>query len=420
MRTSAVALLVLMSAALSSRAEVTISLPAEGYYRPGRFFPVRIGGQGRAGAIEVGAGGAMGARIEGLRGPAIVPLLAVTASVRQLRWVSDDGAEHAVAGELHALADQEAMIGVAGGDVESAKALFPRKSLIVLPLDSAGQLLSPASAWEVLDGLLLGAPAAAQLDDGQIQTLLAAGTVIVVHSANPPGGRWPWKRMGENWVLRLEPAGSAPALDGDVYGPTYSWDAGWPRAFRLELLGGACVFCILALAVSLWRSRYAVIGIVVLTAAGIGLLGVVYRLQSPVRTQRLGVAIRTPGLIQYDLWSWQSSMRETLVSLPAAAPAHPIFGSLSQLQELEPRMICRSDGQPERFVFRLKPGESLAMLTRIVRPFVNLSIQQPVDPRWNAFIRDHYLRSTDQIEGQTVVQDPSSAESISTVVIDRR
>ena len=226
--------------------------------------------------------------------------------------------------------------------------------------------------------------------------------------------------MGENWVLRLEPAGSAPALDGDVYGPTYSWDAGWPRAFRLELLGGACVFCILALAVSLWRSRYAVIGIVVLTAAGIGLLGVVYRLQSPVRTQRLGVAIRTPGLIQYDLWSWQSSVRETLVSFPAAAPAHPIFGSLSQLQELEPRMICRSDGQPERFVFRLKPGESLAMLTRIVRPFVNLSIQQPVDPRWNAFIRDHYLRSTDQIEGQTVVQDPSSAESISTVVIDRR
>jgi hypothetical protein len=422
MRNSAVVLLVLLAAAASSRAEVTVSLPTQGYYRPGKFFPVRIAGA-VMGEVELRADGAMASTVLVNDGQAIVPLLALTASVSHMRWVSTDGVEHSVPGDLHSLSDREVLIGVigvAGGDVGSARSLFIDKNLVVVQLDATGPLLAPASAWEVLDGLLLGAPAAAQLSDGQIQTLLAAGTVVVVHSPTPPDERWPWKKVGDDWLLRREVAGPSPGINPDVYGPTYSWDPGWPRAFRAELFGGASVFCVLAVAISLWRSRYAILPFLALCAVAIGVIGIEYRRQSPVRTEKLAVAIRAQGLTQYDLWVWRSSVRPTQLSLSAPQLTHPIFASLSQLDQLAPRLVCRAGGQSDRFEFHLEPRESLAMLTRIVRPSSSLGTLQPPDSRWTDFVRDQYLQPTDGIAGQTFVQDPSTGQLVSTIVIDRQ
>ena len=414
------AFLVMMAPALGF-AQVTVSLPSQGYYRPGKFFPVRIAGDDRTGAIELKASGVVSTAIDGLQKTQVcIPMLAETASAGGLRWVSADGVEHPVAGELRPLGDREVLVGVAGGDEGSAQALLPGKRLVILPIDSGGELLEPPSAWELLDGLMLGASEAAQLSDRQIERLLAAGTVIAVRSPTAPAARWPWKKVGENWVLQHELAGPSSGIDADAYGPTYDWDRGWPRSFRSGLFGIASVFVILAVAISLWRSRFAVWAFAAFCVLASGVVGFAFRQQSPVRAQKLGVAIRGQGLIQYDLWSWESCIRETRTSFPAQAVTHPIFGSLSQEVQLEPRLVSHSDGQPDRLEFHLKPGESVAMLTRIVRPGEDFPALQPAEARWIDFVRGQYLRASDEIAGQTLVREPSTGELIPTVVVDRQ
>src|SRR5215469_14454537 len=111
MRGFLVAFLVMVAPA-AGFAEVTISLPAQGYYRPGKFFPVRVGGDDRTGAIDLRATGVVRTTIDGLQKTQVcIPLLAETASASGLRWVSADGAEHPVPVELRPLGDREVLVG---------------------------------------------------------------------------------------------------------------------------------------------------------------------------------------------------------------------------------------------------------------------------------------------------------------------
>jgi hypothetical protein len=419
MPTLAAVLMLLIGVVGSAPADVTVSVATQGCYRPGRFFPVRIASTEQS-AIEIHAAGAVSATVDVARdGPTTIPLLAETSTLRDLRWVSADGAEHPLPIVLHPLADDDRMIGVVGGDAEAARSLFPKRNVVLVTLDYR-PLLQPSPAWESLDAVSFGAAAAAQLRDDQIQMLLAAGTIILVHSSVAPDSRWPWKRSSDHWILRHEVAGPSLAIDPNVYGPTYSWDRGWPRAFRFKLVVAACVFCILALAITLWRSRYAVFAVVMISAMAVGLIALFHSRQSPIRSESLGVAIRTSTDVQYDLWSWRTAVRQTDVTCTAPALTRPIFGALSRLEQTNARLLCRSDGRPDKFIFHLQPQQSLAMLTRLVRPQVHVNALAPVDPRWRQFVQDEYLRPTDQIAGQTLIQDPSSGQSISTVVIDRQ
>jgi hypothetical protein len=322
--------------------------------------------------------------------------------------------------EQRALSDRDVLVGVAGGDAMSARSLFPGRNIVTLPMDSAGSLLRPAVAWEVLDAVLLSAAAAAQLTDEQIQTLLSAGTMIVVRSSEMPDSRWPWTREGNDFILRHEITGPIAVEDEAVYEPTNWRDPGWPPSFRHSLLAGACVFCIVGLGISLWRSRLAVPAFVSLAATASLAVVAVYLWHSPVQVEKFCVAVRAPEVIQFDFWSWQTTVREADSERPAPEITHPIFGAPSQLEQTQVRLNCGSDGRPDRFVFHLKPGQSLAMLTRVVRPRTQLNSLSPPDTKWRGFIQANYLRPSDVIAGQALVQDPSTGEAVATILIDRR
>jgi hypothetical protein len=403
-------------------ADVSVSFPAQGYYRPGKYFPVLVRAGGEAGTIEIRAQGAAPIRVAaGSDGEVIVPMLAVGSSLRGTQWIGPDGAEHLLPVELRTLAERDVLVGAVGAEPELVQSLFSGRKIIALPVDSGGgSLLRPAVAWQILNAVILSPAAAAQLSDYQLQSLLAGGTAIVVRSNDMPDSRWPWKREGAVYVLRHEISGPSEIEDAEIYEPMSWRDPGWPASFRGWLLAGACVFCIAGLGISLWKSRFSVVALLVLMgAAGVAVVLVYFR-HSPVQVERLCVAVRTPEMIQLDFWSWHTTVRQTNVEFPAPATTCPVFGSLSQLEQTQIWLICDADGRSNRFAFHLGPQQRLAMLTRTVRPRMQLNSLAPPEPKWRDFVQTNYLRPTDTIVGRTFIADPATGQAIAAILIDRR
>ena len=265
-------------------ANVAISLPLQGHYRPGRYMPIRISGQtdSAGDVLTLRARGALTAEIhpaENGRVDALLPWLSIV-TVSDVRWsTSGSAGEHAVNLPLHALdEDDDRLIGYAGADADALAPLFPGKKLIRVELDSTDLLPGDITAWEALDGIVLDAGAYRRMTEGKVRSLLAGGTAIAIRSAQKPGSAWPWQRQGNYWIVQARIAGKASAYEDEIaYLPTQTWVGGWPFALRRKILLAAVVFVILATAVdplaagscdgrwwSSWRSA--------LLATGAGLL----------------------------------------------------------------------------------------------------------------------------------------------------
>jgi len=219
------------------RADVTISLPLEGHYRPGRYMPVRVAIGNDGGAITLSAAGAVPTELEASANrDAIVPWLAVTAALRDPRWISAGSGSHSIRLPLRVLDENEELVGVAGEDPGAARSVFPAKTIVPIALDLSQPRPGPAEAWEALDALVLSEAAFVRLKKAQWQTFAAAGTAVVVRSAHVPADGWPWRKVGDYWVLWRQPVGPDSLLEPDVYLPTYGWERGWPASFRRQAI----------------------------------------------------------------------------------------------------------------------------------------------------------------------------------------
>src|SRR5437868_8469027 len=133
-----------MLIASAARAEVRASLPLEGAYRTGRYMPVRLVVTNEAGSeITLRARGALPTQLalSGGKADAVIPLLTTSSSVSDVRWSGADGVEHALDLRMRALGDDERLVALAGADPASARALFPDKKVIAVPLDVTRPLL---------------------------------------------------------------------------------------------------------------------------------------------------------------------------------------------------------------------------------------------------------------------------------------
>jgi hypothetical protein len=350
---------------------------------------------------------------------AVLPWLMIGPSVRNAQWLAGNMGG-AIEMNLHPLGDREKLIVLAEAGSADLHPLFPGMTLISSPLDTSHPLLKPGCAWESLDAVVLGPAAMGQVEDEQVQTLLAAGTTLIVRTSTRPDERWPWKALGNLWVLRHESAGPAPCIDADVYDPTYSLDRGWPLQFRREIVLWAALICIVILAVSLWRSRWTVWGCILACIVAAVVFAWRYSRQSPVLQLQTGIAINQRDLTQIDLWSWRTTLRETDASVPATGLTYPMFTTAGQVEQMNLQMICGADGNPERLQFHLMPGQSLAILRRLVRPKLPFGPLVPVAATWQQFAQDLYLRPGDRIAGQTSIANPSTGQNISTTVLDRQ
>jgi hypothetical protein len=405
-------------------ATVAISLPLQGHYHPGRYMPIRISAQtdGPKDVLILRGKGALTAEIPAANGriDATLPWLSIV-TISNVRW-SVSGVEQAVDTlPLHALDnDDDRLIGYAGADPDALAPLFSGKKLIRVALDVTDPLPGEIMAWEALDGIVLDAAAARRpFTEAKIASLLAGGAAVAIRSAQKPGGGWPWRRQGAYWICRVEIAGPTSCFqEKDAYQPAQVWVRGWPAALRRKILLAAIVLVILATAGTLWRSRWAVVIVLVICAVSTG-LGLLWRSrQSPAIEQSTAVIVRTDTTTQRDTWSYHSVLRSADVSIPWQPLMRPIFITDRQADDLSLRQLFDVGGLPLSFSCHLEHGQAMAFQTRVLTPGrEDLSPAMPVSPALGALADEIYRMHGDKIVGQARVQGDESRWP--EVVIDR-
>jgi hypothetical protein len=407
--------LLLIPAALA-RGQVSVSLPLQGHFRPGRYMPVRLQTRGYSGSVTIAARGAVPTEYPAAgNADVVVPWLVLVSGPGEVQ-VSAAGHPKL---SLHALADDERLVAVAGEEGDAAPSLFPGLKIVAVPLDLSRPLLDPPQAWESLDAVVLSEAAAQQLKSRQIDVLASAGVALAVRASHPPDHRWPWKRQGNLWVLRYDPAGPSHAIEPAGYTPTYGWERGWPVAFRRQLLFAALVFVLLAVGLALWRSRWAAIAMILFCAVAAGLFGWWHARKSPMLMLAGGIIVSDGPVAQVDLWHWFSPLRETAGQFPADGLTYPILSDLRDATQTQFRLVCAADGSPASFTFRLAPREALAFLTRLLRTETTHPALAPAAEPFKRFAEDLYLRPGESIAGQFLAADPISGRPIP-IVLARR
>ena len=405
----------------AGRAQVVVSFPLEGHYRPGRYMPVRIKGNGgKREQIELRAGGAVPTQARlASNADVVVPWLAIS-ELREPRWSSPGEQDVPLQPALRPLGDGERLVAFTGPeDPTLAAALFPGKRLIAVALEPSRPLLEPAIAWETLDAIVVPPAVFERLAD-RCQLLLAAGMAIVVRSESqaPPDARWPWTRLGDYWVLRHESIGPGEVIVPAAYSPTYAWERAWPPAFRWKLGAFALVLCILATAASLWRSRMALLALFIVSGGAALVLTLWYSHQSAVLELRAGVIVRDKQFAQFDLWRWQSSVRPADTSVEVSGLVHPVFATARQAEQMQFKLLAAPDGSM-RFAYYLEPQQTAALMTRTLRSDWLPGALQPVMPALQTFAQDLYVQPPARLLGQFSARTSQTSNSTPIAVIDQ-
>jgi hypothetical protein len=352
--------LVLLLLPFAARADITLSLPLEGYYRPGKYMPVQFSGSG-AGQLAIGDPANVQTFIplaENARGIAPAILLEPASN---LPWHNGDlgGAL-----PLKLLSPQQRLIGFTTPDPTSAQTLFPDRDLIPVRLDPANLLPGPVAAWGILDALLLDS--SARLTREQISILLAGGTTIAIRSSEPPDKDWPWEKRGDLQILHLDLAG--PRWGGEnifPFDPVAGWQADWPASFRRRIFLYAVIFSILAAGASLIRLKYSGLIVVAGSILAVILLAIWWHGRSAVLEKSAMVSIVSPTLTQTDAWSCRASASPADASTPWDVLTWPFFEEKTW-PYLHLALHCKGDGSPDLFSFRCIPSFKIAFLSRVV------------------------------------------------------
>lgn len=412
---------------------VDLSFPLGEHYRVGRYLPVRVTARNvsEATVLRIEAAGAVATELPLAAGStdAIVPLLAV-APLKDLRW-SAGGTSGTVAQPLRAADDGERLVGLTGsdpGDAGFAASLFPGKQIVNVWLDLADPLPGPAVAWGPLDAVLLDPVAAARVDERQLATLLAAGTAVGVRAASKPAGGWEWEQDGEWWVVHVDLAGPDDLIEPLAYEPVAAWNPGWPASARRRLVTVLVAFCIVALALTLWRSRFVTPAIIVTAIlATWGIVG--WRAGVPgLRTADGAIWVHNPSMAQRDFWSFHRG-------LAGANGGHirhvfdvtrPVFASRRHFEQSG--LVLDAGGgsasSPPYFRYPLERGRSIAFLHRRL----DAGAPVPVPPDGSdsplgRLAKRAYLRPDDRPLDTAMLRLPHALphgyELWPTVVIDR-
>ena len=405
----------------TARADVRVSLPLEGHYRPGKYMPMHVAiGEGE-GPIKLRAAGAVPTEVQASAGQdAMVPWLPVTGSIREVRCESAGSGSRSMDLPIRGLAENESLVGVAGEDADAARPLFPNKTIVPIALDLSQPLRGPPWAWETLDALVLSDAAFARLSEYQWQTLAAAGTAIIVRSAQVPDTLWPWRKMGNHWVLWHPPQGPESLTQDDVYIPTYGWQRGWPTSLRHRIILVVVLFSIMVTALALWRSRWAIVALVAFCGMAAGGLVSWYSRQSPTLQMAGGVMVLDDSIAQYDAWSWRSPIRAVDDAVSSSGLTHPYFASVPQIDGNQIRLICRPGYNVAQFSYHLDRGQSLAFLTRwlIARP--KLPPLQPAAGAMKDFAEEFYLNPSAHVLGQYMTDSGNAAGQLPVIVVGRQ
>jgi hypothetical protein len=315
----------------------TITLPLDGYFRPGAYMPVWVDSRG---PVSVTADSTVTTHHPG--GSSLAPVFVYSAV-----------ADHVTCGDevarLHALSDNDRLVGFTTRDDALVSALFPSNHVVPIELNTANALIGPPIAWDSLDAAILDS-----IDSQKIGPLLATGMMLAVRSDVKPDNTWPWQRVADAWVLR-PPTSDQPALLGeDAYSPTFAW-----RAQRTRAVLAACLMLGLALSRSRWN-LIALAGFSVLFCAGF----VAWRSkQSDVLTMSRNDQI-IGEITQTDRWTYQMSPATTHAEFTASGVTWPVVASPAHAQSLQISLNFDPSTGGMRFDYTLPAYARIAFVTR--------------------------------------------------------
>ncbi len=388
--------------------DVAVTFPLEDHYRPGRYIPVHVVGSGiTSREVAITGDGALPTAISTNSGgiDATVPWLAISGRLQNVGWT--DAGVHLLPVHLEPLGDTQRLVALAGVDVGDANAFFPGLDIVAVHLDAANPLPGPPCAWEALDGVLLDENAAARVNERQLRTLLAGGTIVAIRSQRRPGGAWPWKRAGEYWVVAHDRIGPEALIAPAAYGPTYGWERGLPFAVRRRALFAGLIVAALMVGASLLRSRGGLLGVgaVAVVASMLWLLW--QSRQTPLSTLAARVVINSSSLTQQDQWTWLSSPVALDTTFSASGLVHPIFFTHSQLAQTRMRLVCTGDDQPIAFRFHLEPRLAIAFVSAAIEAEPDRHPPDPARSTFAAMAQDIYASPHLKIAGEYQAEDGS-------------
>ena len=349
---------------LAAFGQVQLSSPLDGYYRPGKFMPLRVrtaaGGQL---LIQPDNGVVTRVMLSAGQHDLTVPLLVLGTS-RQIRYRLENGDGGFADTELRPLDDDQKLVGFMGApDVPFARTLFPGVSIIPLKLSGPTALTGTAAAWNTLDALVLDGTTPG---DERVGEFLAAGITVVVKSADRPAGLLPWQQSGGCWVLRadlLGPtlAGMSPP-DRSALEPVAGWEADWPAPFRRRVLLYGAVFVVLALGATLLPRRWAVVAII-LVSAGTTLAVRAWAKGHPVVLRKTAMVQMHSELGQRDCWTYLAASNPGPATVTFHGCTLPLFQG-PHWQFMGMTLVCDSGGFARMYEMNLRPGLKVAFVSR--------------------------------------------------------
>jgi hypothetical protein len=322
-------------------------LPLNGYYRAGRYMPVRFArGQSE---LHLTADGVVRTDIADPVGGIAPCFISRTPPP-----------DSAMAQSLRPLQPNEKLIGIAahGGAID---ALFPGSALIQVPLDPVHPLPGPPAAWQALDAVVLDGPAVADLGDERIGVLLAGGTSLLVpaRGQSSPESTHSWRLDHGFWFLGAARPVDAEASDED-YGPVSGWNPGRSAHDRAQIMLMAVIWAIVVLLISLsHRRRQGAVWTCVAAVLAIVLIGVWDMRQNPTRQAFGNVHTITEPPVR-DLWIFRLATRTCTDSMDFGDFALPILARHGGPEHMT--LVCNSEGYPIEFRYDLPADRRAAFV----------------------------------------------------------
>ncbi len=385
MRCIAAVLSVLLLTALAV-AQVQVTLPLEGYWRPGRYMPVRVAGQGVT--VEVGGDGVVPSRVA-LTGVEITIPLLMMSDARSITWSAGAGQSGVVDKPLRQLNHEQRLVGFTTIDLDLARKLFPGDSIIPIQLPQHNPLPGPAGAWDTFDAVVLDAA----LDSAKEAELRACGVMVVMRSAATATSP---KNVGPR----------ASAEDLAAFAPVQGWQAEVPAPRRRQIILTGIILALAILAVSLLRFRFNAIVIIGLFAATAIVLATSFGDRAGVLMRREVIETRHAQLVQVDEWFYMTSAVTAEGGMPWRGATRPFFESPEDRMAMKPVLLCTEDGSPLSWSFQMRAGQKVAFLSRSFqkdsRPDAKV---EPADTPLELLAKRMYLRPGVSVVGQVQLGD---------------
>jgi hypothetical protein len=357
---------------------LAVDLPLQGYYRVGRYFPVRWA-NAVGSLLELHGDGAVTTRIDSPASSGTAPLLAA-GSVRNLRARLDGQTPAGIVVPAgHELGVDDRLVGLIG-DVQDSElgTLYRGKNLITIRLTAGtgtGAALSgPAAAWTTLDALVISAADFAARDRAWWNDMLCGGTQIVMHTAtdpaDPTAGRpdslWPWQRIGPDWIVRCPAAVPTPQSVSAALLVAQSWQPGLPATLRRRVWLATVAAALVGVAVSIgprrWRILIAAFAIIVMsgfTYAWLSAQPIVMAATADVWL--MPDAGEVDGMLhRADQWEFLRADRDQSCRVPWNGLCIPAQASLSAPGDFH--LQCRSDGSPQSVQIELTADRPAAIV----------------------------------------------------------